>query len=452
MLKGAKRAFEGLRTIAALKPLLALLLIFCVTGAEALTISNRYRSPRNPERRIRTATSLIVLHTTEAHARSSLNKLSERGEAHYCLVEDGTVYRIIDRDRVAFHAGRSMWCGKEDCDDYAIGIEVVGYHDKAMPLRQLTALKELVDNLKKMYNLADVQVVCHSHVAYGAPNKWQRCRHRGRKRCGMLFAMWSVRTRLGLKTRPAFDPDVKAGRLIQADRYLHGVLYGRTDTMAAHYARGANPAPAQSGGLLAGLGGLFGLGGDNRGPAPKPAARPRTADRQNPSARPQSAAASRSEQPRAGGGASPVNRTRAPAALTTADDVGTPDDWRSAATFVSVDGAGRSNVSATTVEHPVQRGGVPKESGCANYYLLPDGRYYLDDRLPRTVRLPPNTRKLIGYRIGGPLGPGKSAYGVAGKAWNAPTTYYVMGGKVYQGSNLNTGDITRGAMVFFKAN
>ena len=68
--------------------------------AAALEISNRYRSPRNAERRIRPATRLIVLHTTDAHARSSLNKLSERGEAHYCLVEDGTAYRIIDRDRV----------------------------------------------------------------------------------------------------------------------------------------------------------------------------------------------------------------------------------------------------------------------------------------------------------------------------------------------------------------
>ena len=172
------------------------------------------------------ATRLIVLHTTEAHARSSLNKLSERGEAHYCVTEKGEAYRIVDRDREAFHAGRSMWNAKEDCDEFSIGIEVVGWHDKSMPLKQLEALKELVARLKKMYGIADAQVVCHSHVAYGAPNTWHKCKHRGRKRCGMLFAMPSVRAKLGLRARPGHDPDVRAKRLVQADPYLNSVLYG----------------------------------------------------------------------------------------------------------------------------------------------------------------------------------------------------------------------------------
>ena len=78
--------------------------------AAPLVLKDDYRSPRNKERPLRKATTLIVLHTTEAHAKSSLNKLSERGEAHYCVVEDGTVYRIIDRDREAFHAGAR--CGR----------------------------------------------------------------------------------------------------------------------------------------------------------------------------------------------------------------------------------------------------------------------------------------------------------------------------------------------------
>lgn len=221
-----------------------------VLAADALVLKDDYRSPRNPERRVRKATTLIVLHTTEAHAKSSLNKLSERGEAHYCVVEDGTVYRIIDKNREAYHAGRSMWAGKEDCDEYTIGIEVVGHHDKPATEKQLKAINELVETLQKTYKLKDSQVICHSHVAYGAPNKWHKKKHRGRKRCGMLFAMPSVRSRLGLSSRPAYDPDVKAKRLVQGDKFLERVLYGRVDTMAKHYARGkaqvikAKPKPA----------------------------------------------------------------------------------------------------------------------------------------------------------------------------------------------------------------
>lgn len=218
----------------------------------AVEMSNRYRSPRNPERKVRQSTDFIVLHTTEAPARSSLNKLSDRGEAHFCVTEEGQIYRIVDRDREAFHAGRSMWNGREDVDKFSIGIECVGYHNKPMPTVQIAAIRDLVKELKAMYNIPDERVVCHSHVAYGAPNKWQRHRHRGRKRCGMLFAMPSVRRMLELKSRPGFDPDTRAHRLTVGDDYLKTVLYGNVDTMTASYGKGsvAPASPNKSGSWL----------------------------------------------------------------------------------------------------------------------------------------------------------------------------------------------------------
>ena len=111
-----------------------------------------------------------------------------------------------------------------------------------MGLVQLRAIAALVKELKTMYKLGDDRVVCHSHVAYGAPNRWQRNRHRGRKRCGMLFAMNSVRRILGLKTKPASDPDTRAKRLVVGDQYLRKVLYGGVDTMASYYPK---PTPAK---------------------------------------------------------------------------------------------------------------------------------------------------------------------------------------------------------------
>ena len=210
-----------------------LVLSFAFAASGAVSISDRYRSPRNPERRVRASTELIVLHTTEAPARSSLNKVSDRGECHFCVTEDGSVYRIVDRDREAFHSGRSMWNGKEDVDKFSVGIECVGYHDKRMGDVQLNAIRSLVKELQAMYRIPDERVVCHSHVAYGAPNKWHRFKHRGRKRCGMLFAMPSVRARLGLRSRPAYDPDTRARRLRNADDYLRQVLYGNVDTMGS---------------------------------------------------------------------------------------------------------------------------------------------------------------------------------------------------------------------------
>ena len=245
-----------------MRVLALLLVVFLAGGASALDISNRYRSPRNPERRVRKTTELIVLHTTEAPERSSLNKLCDRGEAHYCVTEVGKIYRIVDRDRVAFHAGRSMWNGKEDADEFSIGIECVGYHDKAMGMVQIRAIRDLVKELQKMYKIPDERVVCHSHVAYGAPN--QKKNHRGRKRCGMLFAMPSVRAQLGLARRPASDADVRAKRLVVGDDYLRRVLYGSVDTMKSSYPKQPVQTQAQEGGGL-----LAWLRGDTKKPDTK---------------------------------------------------------------------------------------------------------------------------------------------------------------------------------------
>ncbi len=251
---------------------IALALALMSAGVFAIDASDRYRSPRNPERPIRRTTELIVLHTTEAAARGSLKKLSERGECHYCVTEEGTVYRIVDRDREAFHAGRSMWNGKEDVDKFSIGIECVGYHDKAMSLVQLAAIRTLVKELQSMYHLGDEKVVCHAHVAYSAPNKWHKKRCRGRKQCGMLFAMPSVRRVLDLKKRVASDPDTKAKRLAVGDPYLEKVLYGNVDTMRGTYAKAniasaPKPAPSATDRLL----GMFGLENTSSGQIKAPA-------------------------------------------------------------------------------------------------------------------------------------------------------------------------------------
>ena len=241
-----------------------LCLMTAMTLNASINASTRYRSPRNPERKVRTSTELIVLHTTEAPAKSSLNKVSDRGECHYVVTEEGTVYAIIDRDREAFHAGRSMWKGKEDVDKFSIGIECVGKHNEPMGIVQLRAIASLVGELKKMYRISDENVVCHSHVAYGPPNRWHKIKHRGRKRCAMLFATPSVRRILGLSVRPKVDLDVRAKRLVVADSYLNSVLYGSFDPMAKHYPQ--KPATAPQKPAVA----------QKQAAAPKPALPPKT--------------------------------------------------------------------------------------------------------------------------------------------------------------------------------
>lgn len=181
-------------------------------------------SPRNGKRPNRQSTSHIILHTTETE--DSLGHVTRYGLANFVVRRDGSVHETISRDRIARHAGRSMWNGRANTDNYAIGIEVSGWHNRPITESQYGSIADLLGTLQSQYGVPDDHVLTHSMVAYGSPNHWHNRAHRGRKRCGMQFATPEVRRRLGLTAKPASDPDVRAHRLVNADPYLAQVLYG----------------------------------------------------------------------------------------------------------------------------------------------------------------------------------------------------------------------------------
>ena len=430
-----------------LKSLISLVfaaLACCQALAAPLVLKDNYRSPRNKERRLRKATTLIVLHTTEAHAKSSLNKLCERGEAHYCVVENGTVYRIIDRDRVAFHAGRSMWNGKEDCDTYAIGIEVVGHHDQAVTLQQLDALRALLDTLKRLYKLKDWQVICHSHVAYGAPNTWHKKKHRGRKRCGMLFAMPSVRARLGLTARPAVDPDVKAKRLVQVDGYLNNVLYGSVDTMAAHYGGRRTAviaaAPKTSAAKMAAV------------PVSKPSAPPKQPAANKPSAAPKQTVAKTAAGPAKKQSGSPPPVVKPPLIVPkekqAEEETGgilsalIPPMFKKKAKLVIPPG---NDADEQAAHGPA----TSQKSAQSPVLALPKNLQI--GRMGDSVKDLKALESLPGYVKGGPVSPDLSPYKIAGSAWKSPATYYYLRGKITPGDKIDEKSIESGTLIFYKA-
>ncbi len=226
---------------------ICLLLAGALPGS-AFTIAGT-SCPANRTRPVRARTDYIVLHTTEGTAAGALHKLCQNGEAHYMVAPEGLVYRIVDHTRVATHAGRSMWNGRENLDNMSVGIEVVGFYSRPPMRAQAAALRELVRRLQAAYHIPDERVLTHSMVAYGEPNQWFRRNHRGRKRCGMLMGTASVRRELGLAAKPSYDPDVRAGRLTVGDPYLARVLYG-SNADAESYEGGqrataAPPPPAR---------------------------------------------------------------------------------------------------------------------------------------------------------------------------------------------------------------
>jgi len=192
-----------------------------------------YRSRINPrfKKRVRPKTRLVIVHTSELGLKSTLRVVSRGkrfkngrttpgGHANYVVARNGTVYRILDKKYRADHAGLSMWNGISDVSDISVGIEFVGYHYAPLTTSQYRSAGMLLFILKGAYGLQNKDILTHSQIAYGRPNRWFSENHRGRKRCAKNFD----RIRAGLGPTWPFDPDVRAGRLTP-DPMLAQVFY-----------------------------------------------------------------------------------------------------------------------------------------------------------------------------------------------------------------------------------
>lgn len=400
-----------------------------------LSFSNAYASPRTNERAVRKRTDYIILHTTEAEAGSALRKLSRNGEAHYCVDRSGRVYRIVNRTRVAYHCGTSMWMNTRNLDECSIGIEVVGYHDRALTLAQYKALRELVTLLQKLYGVKDANVMPHAQVAYGTPNRWHPKNHRGRKRCGMGYATPEVRDLLGLKERWLVDPDVKARRLVVGDNFLAKLLYAK---------RGA--------GLL---------------PYTLPTAKAKTA--QAKSAPAPKTAPAEAEQPRGGviakgRSAWDIARDAYNAASTlyifpdgrrlTGDKI---RDWESivAGTRVELSDAGDGASAVQSLgagQHPRQLVG-DAATAADTWYIRPTGGRVQGSALTaaQLAALPAETKILVGYAQGGPVTSKRLPSQICPTRWDAPDTYYLLPGRPLRpASQVDMRRVPAGTYIFYR--
>jgi hypothetical protein len=307
-----------------------------------------------------------------------------------------------------------MWAGRTSIDDYSIGIEVVGYYNKSITAAQYSALRELVSALQKIYKVPDEKVLTHSMVAYGAPNRWHPRSHRGRKRCAMQFARDTVRAKIGLTKKPAYDPDVKAGRLISADPYLAKVLYSREKVTYS-----------STGGTGSGSANVIA-----KGRSAWDIARDKYNSRDTTYVFPN-------------GTSKKGNEIR---------------DWKSmpAGTKVIVEGT-CDNASEGVQE--IGKNAFARDiagdeyNNKTTYYFYTNGSFKTGDKLTAADfnKMPAGTKVLVGYTYGGKVTAKKSAFDICGKRWNFPTTYYLLkDGTLKAGSDINERAIPSNAHLFFQ--
>ena len=91
-----------------------------------------------------------------------------RVSAHLLIRRNGDVIQFVPFNRKAWHAGKSSFEDREDCNDFSIGVELEGTDRDPFSDRQYMALTDITLDLLATYSsLTAARIVGHSDIAPG---------------------------------------------------------------------------------------------------------------------------------------------------------------------------------------------------------------------------------------------------------------------------------------------
>ena len=102
--------------------------------------------------------------------------------SHFYIRRDGALWQFVDCDARAWHAGRSHWRGRDNCNDDSVGIELEGLEGEPFEAPQYEILAQVCEALALRYPMAFV--AGHSHIAPARKNDpgpgfdWKRFQQR----------------------------------------------------------------------------------------------------------------------------------------------------------------------------------------------------------------------------------------------------------------------------------
>ena len=85
--------------------------------------------------------------------------------SHFYIRRDGALWQFVSCDDRAWHAGRSEYRGRPNCNDDSIGIELEGLEGETFEPAQYESLARLCEAVAGPYPIA--HVAGHEHIAPG---------------------------------------------------------------------------------------------------------------------------------------------------------------------------------------------------------------------------------------------------------------------------------------------
>lgn len=132
-------------------------------------------SPNHGVRKNGKTPDAIILHytgvpTAEAAVALLCDPRTEVS-AHYVILPDGRILRLVPEPRRAWHAGRGYWAGETDMNDVSIGVEIAhpGHRDGRAafpyPDAQIASVIALCQDVSSRWAIAPERVLAHSDIA-----------------------------------------------------------------------------------------------------------------------------------------------------------------------------------------------------------------------------------------------------------------------------------------------
>ncbi|PKM21318.1 MAG: 1,6-anhydro-N-acetylmuramyl-L-alanine amidase AmpD [Gammaproteobacteria bacterium HGW-Gammaproteobacteria-14] len=87
--------------------------------------------------------------------------------SHFLIRRAGELVQYVGCDRRAWHAGQSCWQGRDNCNDFSIGVELEGTDDEPYTERQYQSLQALIRRLQQDYGIPQASLAGHDEIAPG---------------------------------------------------------------------------------------------------------------------------------------------------------------------------------------------------------------------------------------------------------------------------------------------
>ena len=87
--------------------------------------------------------------------------------SHFLITRKGALIQFVPTHKRAWHAGISSYKGKENCNDFSIGIELEGCDEQEFEKEQYHSLSRLINFLSIDLKINKQNIVGHADIAPG---------------------------------------------------------------------------------------------------------------------------------------------------------------------------------------------------------------------------------------------------------------------------------------------